>query len=139
MLHIGKLRVAFAQSDIALIGRASAVDAKLQAGIDCGALVGQAGRWPVFSLTEELLPELKLPVTRSVCVCFRDAAQGGAFALGCDAVTPLIIDQDTKIEDLPECMQTAPTPLRHVVIGADTITFLSSAQAMADYLSGLEA
>lgn len=139
LLHIGNLRVAFSQSDVALIGLTSDVDATLRDGHDCGALVGKEGHWPVYSLNDDLRPEAKLPETRRFCVCLRDRAQGRAFALGCDAVAPLAIDLDTKIEDLPECMRTATMPLTHVVTGSATITFLSSAKTMADYLAGLEA
>jgi hypothetical protein len=138
LLHIGGLRLAFAQRQVAMVEIAAAIRVGDKQGREVGALALRHGRLPVYAPEPDLTPATVLAPQRRFCVCFNvETDQRRAFALACDAVQTLRIDE-SRVLALPECMHSAINPLQHMVKQGQGLVFISGATAMGRYFSYLE-
>jgi hypothetical protein len=104
---------------------------------DIGALVVHGRQWRVFALSNsfELLPEV--PGERRFCVCFGDGQGPRSFALACDQITSVDLDEDKHFQRLPECMQHPLSPIRELRIEHNELIYLSDTASMRTYLETL--
>ena len=88
---------------------------------------------PVFAFSDNLQPKTASATEHRFCVSFHiDGVP--SFAIACDTVEPLAIDQLAVIQPLPEPMKLDVTPIRGLLQHGDRLALRSDAGAMHAYL-----
>lgn len=89
--------------------------------------------WPVYCIDGALRRLPAVPASRHLAV-FVDTGEAVCGIL-CDRVTPLANDAELAVEPVPGCMTGLPSPLTGVARLRDSITAVTSATALFDYLA----
>ncbi|MEN8130229.1 MAG: hypothetical protein ABFS45_08545 [Pseudomonadota bacterium] len=89
---------------------------------------------PVFSLSAELHLLSELSPDRRFCVAFK-IDEEPSFALACDAVESLLLEEESVLQPLPVPMITEPTPIRHLLRQGENLIYICDAKSMHSYLS----
>lgn len=84
--------------------------------------------FPVIALDRELGILPIIPAQRQHFIVL--ASESGEFGIACDQ-TSFLRGADARLTSLPECMQTATSPVQGVALIGDAISFFCSTSALA--------
>ncbi len=106
-----------------------AIDVQRSEAEDAGWIAVAGVNWPVYCLSEDLRPIREAPVDRHICVLL----ESGAGLLGVLSDQVVLLEQmELEILPLPRCMRTAGTPLQGLVLHAERVLCVTSANNLLD-------
>ncbi len=101
-----------------------AFDVQRSEGEDAGSIAVAGASWPVYCLSKDLRPIREVPADRHICVLLESGA--GLLGVLCDQVV-MIEQMGLDILPLPRCMRTPGTPLQGLVLHAERVLCVTSA------------
>ena len=121
------------QQTVTTIEVASSIDSEVDTPGALGRLKSGGHEWPVFALTTDLKTRSERPSSYRFCVAFnRD--DGGAFAIACEQVSALAVDNMNQIKPLHSCMRTSGCPVEWLLLKDHQLMFISGVEAMHEFL-----
>ncbi len=134
LLKIGSLELCFPQNQVLNIELIGAVEKSVAVELPAvGCLMHQGIEVPVYLMTEEFSLTTLMLEERRTCVSFH--AEGEPlFALACDTVEPVQLDETMQFRFLPEPMMTDRTPVVKLLKRGDNLAYLSDAMTMSHFL-----
>lgn len=135
LLALGATRLLVEQGEVRSIESSGSVIAEVTPENGVGWVELYDRFWPVYCLSDDLLPlPLCLP-ERKLCVVL--GLGGGLFGIQCDEVK-ILDDFKAEFHPLPACMRLHDSPLHGVVRYREGIACLTSAAALGRFLGALE-
>ena len=130
VLHIGSIKIALPQNEIRTLEPVLDLR-RTEAGPAVGVLELDEGVWPIFSLSEDLLPLAELADARRVCVLLgRDEL---AFGIACDKVVSVPAEQ-VRAVPAPEVLARLNSPILSLAVHGEEILCMTTTQALAGLL-----
>ena len=121
------------QSVVATIELVNCVDPEAVTTGALGALKSGGGEWPVFALTKDFKICPELPASYRFCVAFNDDDEP-AFALACEEVSTLSMDNVDQIKPVQTCMRTLNCPLESLLLNDGKLMLVSDIGTMRQFL-----
>ena len=137
LLVMDGLTLALPQRDIATIELTRALQPAEPGGNEIGWLVQNAEHRPVYCLDRHFASAPMLADAARVCMLFR--SEGRILGLAGARISLLAADADISVPPLPVCLARPGSPVIGLALHRDVVVTVVHAQALADYLSPLEA
>ena len=132
ILSIGAVKVALPQNEIRTLEPVLDLR-RSESGPVVGSVDLDEGSWPIFALSEDLLPLDDLPGTRRVCVLL--GQDETVFGIACDKVASIPTEQ-VRIIPAPEAVICRGSPVVSLAIHGEEVLCLSTTQALMRLLRG---
>ena len=130
VLSIGAVKIALPQNEIHTLEPVLDLR-RSDSGPTVGSVEVDQESWPIFALSEDLLPLDDLPGTRRVCVLLGEGQE--AFGIACDKVTSVPTEQVHSVP-APEVVMRHDSPVLSLAIHGEEILCLSTTQALVRLL-----
>ena len=91
-------------------------------------------QWPVHALDARFRPCAVIPGEYKFCVAV-NYPDRPAFALLCEEVGSVIVDDDSRMEPVQECMLTAANPIRSLLYRDGRMMLISDVDGMHAFLA----
>lgn len=138
ILSMGSLHLAIPQTDISSVDVvADAKPSQSDSSLCAASLHKQSHQWPVYAFTEKLAPLSQLPESCRFFACmeFNDIK----FALACDGIELISLDEETQQQNLPNIMQANETPVLQLIRHQENLVIQSNSTSINSYLESLGA
>ena len=134
MMSFDGIRLLLPQQQVTSIEMSTGIEASPKSGEEgIGRLqVGSRG-WPVFALDAEFGRYPQCPAHYRYCVAFSLDGQP-AFALACEEVTTVSIDDESDTDPLQPCMRSNDNPIEALQVRAGRLLLISDVGVMRRYL-----
>jgi CheW-like protein len=130
VLSLGAVKLCLPQNEIRTLE--PVLDLReVDAGLVVGVIEVEDGEWPVFCLSEDLVPQPELPIGRRVCVLLGHGEV--LFGLACERVESL---QAVLVRSVPvpEAVAREGSAIRSLGLYGEEILCMSSTRALAQLL-----
>jgi hypothetical protein len=134
VLKIDGLDLMLQQSDVRALESASYVDANDPCEGSVGWIAYMRQRWPVYSLSDQLVLSDEVPPSRRTCALL--ALEAGYFGLLCDDVS-IVKQAAGQIHEVPAAMKNPDTPILGLLPSGDKLLCISNPNRLADYIEHL--
>ena len=136
VLSFDGVRLAFPLAEVIGLQRSALLETENKpVPFALASIVHASRRWPVFALDKHLQPLPSVPEQDLYCVCLStDNAESG-IALLCERIDTVALATDVELVSIPSCIQQADSPLRHWHWHSEAVLPISSAPAIAAYIS----
>jgi len=130
VLSVGAVKVCLPQNEIRTLE--PVLDLReVDAGLAVGVIEVEDGVWPVFCLSEDLVPQSELPVGRRVCVLLGHGEV--LFGLACERVESLQAAL-VRLVPIPEAAAREGSAIGSLGLYGEEILCMSSTRALAGLL-----
>ena len=130
VLSVGTVKLCLPQNEIRTLE--PVLDLReVDAGLTVGVIEVEDGEWPVFCLSEDLVPQTELPVGRRVCVLLGHGEV--LFGLACEKVDSLQAALVRPVP-IPDAAVREGSAIRSLGLYGEEILCLSSTRALVDLL-----
>jgi hypothetical protein len=130
VLSLGAVKLCLPQNEIRTLE--PVLDLReVDAGLAVGVIEVEDGVWPVFCLSEDLVPQSELPVGRRVCVLLGHGEV--LFGLACERVESLQAAL-VRLVPVPETVAREASAIWSLGLYGEEILCMSSTRALADLL-----
>ncbi len=130
VLQIGSVKIALPQNEIRTLE--PVLDLRRnEAGPAVGRVELDEGVWPIFALSEDLLPLAELPDARRVCVLLGQDEL--AFGIACDKVLS-VPAHEVRAVPAPEVLARPDSPILSLAVHGEEILCMTTTQALAGLL-----
>ena len=130
VLQIGSVKLALPQNEIRTLE--PVLDLRRnEAGPAVGRVELDEGVWPIFALSEDLLPLAELPDTRRVCVLLGQDEL--AFGIACDKVLS-VPAHAVRAVPAPEVLAHRDSPIASLAVYGEEILCMTTTRALARLL-----
>lgn len=130
VLSIGAVKLCLPQNEIRTLE--PVLDLReVDEGLAVGVMEVDDGVWPVFCLSEDLVPQSDLPVERRVCVLLGHGET--LFGLACERVESLQAAL-VRLVPVPEAVAREGSAIWSLGLYGEEIVCMSSTRALADLL-----
>jgi len=138
ILSMGSLVIAVPQTDIVSVDVAADAKPGLSENLLTAASLHKQGeQWPVYAFSDELKPQSQLSNTCRFFACIqKDNMQ---YALACDAIELVKINNETPQQALPYIMQANNSPITCLLSINNKVTLQANAESLNHYLESLGA
>ena len=127
VLQIGSVKIALPQNEIRTLE--PVLDLRRnEAGPAVGRVELDEGVWPIFALSEDLLPLAELPDARRVCVLLGQDEL--AFGIACDKVLS-VPAHEVRAVPAPEVLAHRDSPIMSLAVYGEEILCMTTTQALA--------
>ena len=133
MMSFDGIRLLLPQQQVATIEMSTVIETQAEAGAAIGRLQPGPKAWPVFALDAGFGHLPQCPAHYRYCVAF-DLDGRPAFALACEEVTTLALDDDFETDPLQPCMRPPHNPIEALRVRDGRLLLISSAGAMERFL-----
>lgn len=138
ILSMGAVHIAVPQADIISVDVAADARPGQSENMLCAAsLHKQEKQWPVYAFSEKLVPRSQVPESCRffACMQFDDVK----FALACDGIELIKLDDEIQQQNLPNIMQENNTPILKLIKFQQGVALQSDAHSINSYLESLGA
>ncbi len=135
LLRFDGIQLAFPQGEVVMVDLAADIQSAASEESEIGYLVQEAQKWPVIALSKSFKLLSHLPPERRFCVCFGAGEDEAAFALACDEVASLALEEVAAFQPMLECMQSPLTPVQHLGKHAEQLVLVVSTETMRAYMN----
>jgi len=130
VLQIGSVKIALPQNEIRTLEPVLDLR-RSQTGPAVGTVELDEGVWPIFSLSEDLLPLAELADERRVCVLLGQAEL--AFGIACDKVVS-VPAREVRPVPAPEVLARPDSPVISLAVHGEEILCMTTTQALTRLL-----
>lgn len=121
------------QEVVATIEVAHSIDHEVDTPGALGTLISGAHEWPAFALTADFKTQSERPASYRFCVGFnRD--DRAAFAIACEEVSTLVVDNINQFKPLQTCMRTSACPVESLLLKDNKLMLVSGVETMHHFL-----
>lgn len=138
ILTMGSLHIAVPQAEIISVDVVADAKPVESENMLCAASLHKQDReWPVYAFNEKFVPRSQLPELCRffACMQFDDVK----FALACDGIELIKLDDETQQQNLPNIMQSNKSPILKLIKFQEGVTLQSDAYSINSYLESLGA
>ena len=137
ILAFDSVQLAFPVDEVLGVQPLSLIEPNPEAPLALGSITQGGRRWPVFGFSADFKLLSGLLAQHSYCVCLSaDGAETG-LALVCDTVNGVSLASGAAAPSLPVCLRAIDSPLRHWYQFGSLLVPISSAPALARYITRL--
>lgn len=124
------------QSNVATIEVANSVvkDDAIDSAGTAGKLNSGGREWPVFALTSDFSKKTEFPSHYKFCVAMHDADQNAAFAIACEQVSTVNIEDTGQLSQVQPCMKSGDCPIDALMLRDNQMLLVSNIDSMQQFL-----